>query len=1830
VTGLSVRNGSNSGTADTGGAISNAGTLTITAGTISNNDTNYSSSGGAIYNATGGTTTITDSTFSGNFSSAGGGAIANQGSMSITGSTFSSNSAAHGGGAIDNQGPLTITGSTFSSNSAVYGGALHIGSGMVTITNSTFYRNQTDATGGYGGALYIISGMVTITASTLSGNYAGVAGGGIYATGSTTIGGTIIAGNSCGSNTGYAICKNDQNCYGVTSDNGYNLTDSNGDCGLTGSTDLVAIDPKFVTDAGGNPVAADNGGPTQTVALQSGSPAIDKIPSGNALCPATDQRGFTRPAGAGCDIGAYEYAGSQPLGCPTFSSLSTAFANAYSPTLVLTCNTPTTIPFTSTLTLGTAFSGSPTVIKKNITLDASASPAAITFDGGGSVQLFVVNAGSSLGLKGLTLSNGRATSTSGGAIVNYGNLTVTAGTFSGNSASGYGGAIRNPGTATITNSTFTGNSATLGGAIRSGGTLTITNSTFSGNSASTSGGAIYTGGTTSTSGPTTITNSTFSGNSATTSGGAIYTGATTSTSGTVTVGTSIVSGNSGSNCSAAVNDSGYNLESGTDCGFSGTGSLQSTNPLLGPLQNNGGPTQTMALQSGSPAINVIPAANCPSTDQRGVTRLSNGDTACDIGAYDTATAPASNGTSTPADTATATTATDTPAATMVPTDIPTGTSTDTPTATDTPTDTAIPTNTATNTPTEVATETATATATDTPTNTPTSIPTDTPASPPTETPTPTNQTITFGPLGSKTYGDAAFTVSATGGNSGMPVVFSIDSTTSGVCTATNANGTTITIHAAGICTIDANQAGNSTYNPAQQKQQSFTVNKATLTITPAHDSISYGDAAPTSGWGYTASGFVNGDTATTTTITGNPSGCGTSYVQGNAPGSSYAITCTDTSGMSADNYTFGLATGSLTVATRAITVTASNAGYTYGDTPPASYGATATAGSLAGSDSLSGLGVTCSPVDSSNVPFTPTGTTAAGDYTILCSGGNTTDYSYTYQTGTLTVAPRPITVTAGSPASQTYGVTSAPRISCTSSGFIGSDRFTANPIGAVYNSTGTTEVTTNSGSNAGAYTTECSGGTAGNNYTIQSYVPGTFTINPASLIITASSGSMTYGGTVPTITPTYSGFVNNDSETSLSKAPTCGTVATSGSGVGQYASSCSGAAGSNYAISYTNGSVTVNAAKLAVTATSPTMTYGATSLPSLAPTVTGLKNGDTFSGTGGSCSPLTNSSTPTAFTLSSSTPAGLYTVRCSGVTSGNYTVTYTDGTLIVNKASLSVTAPSPTMTYGATSLPSLAPSSVAGLKNSDTFSSLGGSCSPLTGTGTTFTLSSSTNAGSYIVRCSGVNTTNYSVTFTDGSLTVNKALLTITASSGTMTYGGTVPTITPQYSTFAGTDTAASLTTPPACSTAATSTTVGRYASTCSGAVAGNYSFTYVPGSVQVNPAVLTVTAPNASVQYSDPLPSLAPTISGFVLGQGLSVVTTAPTCSTAVPTGPFTNAAGTTTTTGVTSSSGSTYAVSCSGGTATNYTFDYTSGTHYTPGILTVNREDASVQVSAASSAQILGTGPITLTATVRDSAASGYTGVNPESSTTGTVGDVTKTYVEFDIYNAATCLSGTPAMSPVVSVSGTRGVGTATYSLPSPSNDASYCVVPRVVGSTAGSTNSYYTAPPGSITGIAFYTNTGQFATGGGWIADSSSSNGQGALSFNARYTKTGGAKGQMAYSWRGMYNGQLANFTITSNAISTLTFTGSGSTITATLQGKCAESIVSVATGQVLSSPGNLTFTATAKDGDYGLSQNVPSDGFSLSVFNSSNQVVKQFNAMPLVHDQAAGCAMRCSWR
>jgi predicted outer membrane repeat protein len=203
-----------------------------------------------------------------------------------------------------------------------------------------------------------------------------------------------------------------------------------------------------------------------------------------------------------------------------------------------------------------------------------------------------------------------------------------------------------PATVTISNSTLSSNSAsTSGGAIYNEAvshfavgparaTLTINNSTLSDNSASTSGGGIYNVALTShgDSARLTITNSTLSGNSAASFGGGIY-----NDGATVTIGETILNaGASGANIDnnfGTITSLGYNLSSDdASAVLNGTGDQNSTSPLLGPLQNNGGSTFTHALLTGSPAIDA--GAPPLDFDQRGpnFARVVNGR--IDIGAFE--------------------------------------------------------------------------------------------------------------------------------------------------------------------------------------------------------------------------------------------------------------------------------------------------------------------------------------------------------------------------------------------------------------------------------------------------------------------------------------------------------------------------------------------------------------------------------------------------------------------------------------------------------------------------------------------------------------------------------------------------------------------------------------------------------------------------------------------------------------------------------------------------------------------------------------------------------------------------------------------------------------------------------------------------------------------------------------------------------------------------------------------------------------------------------------------------------------------------------------------
>ena len=304
-------------------------------------------------------------------------------------------------------------------------------------------------------------------------------------------------------------------------------------------------------------------------------------------------------------------------------------------------------------------------------------------------------------------------------------------------------------------------------------------------------------------------------------------------------------------------------------------------------------------------------------------------------------------------------------------------------------------------------------------------------------------------------------------------------------------------------------------------------------------------------------------------------------------------------------------------------------------------------------------------------------------------------------------------------------------------------------------------------------------GAASPNYTI-SYANGTLTVNQAVLTITAANASKLYGAALPTVTASYSGFVNGDTPSSLTTPPALTTTATAASPVGSYPITASGAASPNYTISYANGTLTVNQAVLTITAANASKLYGA-ALPAVTASYSGFVNGDTPS----------SLTTPPALTTTATaaSPVGSYPITAGGAASPNYTISYANGTLTVNKAALTITAANASKLYGA-ALPTLT-ASYSGFVNGDTPSSL--TTPPALST----TATAASPVGSYPITAGGAASPNYTISYANGTLTVNKAALTITAANASKLYGAALPTLTASYSGFVNGDTPSSLTTRP-------------------------------------------------------------------------------------------------------------------------------------------------------------------------------------------------------------------------------------------------------------------------------------------------------------------------------------------------------------------------------------------------------------------------------------------------
>jgi uncharacterized protein YjbI with pentapeptide repeats len=529
--------------------------------------------------------------------------------------------------------------------------------------------------------------------------------------------------------------------------------------------------------------------------------------------------------------------------------------------------------------------------------------------------------------------------------------------------------------------------------------------------------------------------------------------------------------------------------------------------------------------------------------------------------------------------------------------------------------------------------------------------------------------------------------------------------------------------------------------------------------------------------------------------------------------------------------------------------------------------------------------------------------------------------------------------------------------------------------------------------------------------------------------------------------------------------------------------SCSGLVPSNPAanVQYVGmaGQFVVAPALLAVAAKATSTTYG--TVPSFDATVNGLVNGDTFKSLGGSCGDAGASTTLAPGTY-------VDAITCSGVSSANYAVTYSPGTLTVLKESLSITANPKSMTYGGKIPPSF-DAVASGLVNADTFKSLGGSCASATA-------SSSLAAGPYpgAITCTGANPANYDITYYPGNLMVNRATLTVTADSTSMTYGGTVPVFSATLVTLVNGDTFVAL--GGSCSDAGASATlpVGTYTDTnpitCGGVNPANYSVTYSPGTLTVNSANLTVTADNQAMAYGDAVPSLTNTVTGFVNAQTLATsgVTGAASCLTA----------------GTPSSPATTYPITCTAGTlsASNYSFPPAS---FVPGTLTIGKHGATVGYTGnlfwSTGSSSVSTGTVTLQGMVTPSAG-------------GTV-DVTKSGITFLLFKSSNLTMAAPDYTCTASSVGSTGVATCTMSGLAVDN---WTVVATIPGS-----NAYFRAPNADPAVVSLYQpTTGTWATGGGWVSDPSSTvsstNRHANFGFNVRYTSTGAPKGQSVFAFRG----------------------------------------------------------------------------------------------------------------
>ena len=534
------------------------------------------------------------------------------------------------------------------------------------------------------------------------------------------------------------------------------------------------------------------------------------------------------------------------------------------------------------------------------------------------------------------------------------------------------------------------------------------------------------------------------------------------------------------------------------------------------------------------------------------------------------------------------------------------------------------------------------------------------------------------------------------------------------------------------------------------------------------------------------------------------------------------------------------------------------------------------------------------------------------------------------------------------------------------------------------------QLNASSGGVAGAFAYTPATGTilsAGSNQTLTvqftpidtaSYISATSTVSltvlRAPLTVSGMDINRSYGTANPVFTGTITGVQNGEN---ITATYTCSATPASPVGTYSIVPTLSGATLTNYTVTLVNGTLTVNRAALTISANNNSRLYGDPN-PGFSGTITGVQNGENITAT------YTCSATPAS-------PIGTYSIvpTPSGATLTNYTVTLVNGTLTVNRAALTISANSTNRLYGDPN-PGFT-GTIVGVKNAESIGAIY-SCSAIA--------SSPIGTYSIVSTPSGATLTNYTVTLVSGTLTVNRAALTISASSTNRLYGDSNPGFT---GTIAGIKNGENISATYSCNATPSSPT-GTYSivPTPSGATLTNYTVTLVNGTLTINPAGLTVTAASTNRVYGAANPAFTGSIQGT---RNADVITAAYNCSATL-----------------TTSAGSYDIVpSLSGAALSNYAVTAIKGT------LTITRAACSGTVSSSSNPQLPGQ-PVTFSVTLSPIAP---TVIAPAGT------------VQFKV-------DGAPAGSPVPLVGGVAAYTTTTLGLGTHNVVAEYATGFNFLGTT------------------------------------------------------------------------------------------------------------------------------------------------------------------------------------